>query len=287
MSDLESPSVDGPAPDTPSEHELDEDLSPSVRRLVRHYDLDITGIHGSGPAGRIRVGDVMPLLGGRESVAAHDDREAPNDDRGTLGAAAAEEVAEAGESAVAPATTARIATVVFECDLSRVLVAQRRAREQGKSIAVESYVVQACARALAAVPAVNAGAGRTDLAITIDGEPAARRVLLRDPETLELDGIEYALDAAAESTGTAATFAMRYHGPSGSVLALGLEPEPGTHAMLGVGKLRKVVTVKTVEGEDTPRISAMCHLSLSFDPHVLDEHTAHAFLRTLVATLES
>src|SRR4051812_1337188 len=27
-------------------------LSPAVRRLVRQYDLDITGIHGTGPEGR-------------------------------------------------------------------------------------------------------------------------------------------------------------------------------------------------------------------------------------------
>jgi pyruvate/2-oxoglutarate dehydrogenase complex dihydrolipoamide acyltransferase (E2) component len=36
-----------------------------VRRLVRQYELDITGIHGTGPSGRIRVGDLMGLLGGR------------------------------------------------------------------------------------------------------------------------------------------------------------------------------------------------------------------------------
>src|SRR5688572_26294303 len=42
-----------------------DSLSPAVRRLVRQFDLDITGIHGTGPEGRIRVGDVMGLLGGR------------------------------------------------------------------------------------------------------------------------------------------------------------------------------------------------------------------------------
>ena len=40
-------------------------LSPAVRRLVRQYDLDITGIHGTGPEGRIRVGDVISVLGPR------------------------------------------------------------------------------------------------------------------------------------------------------------------------------------------------------------------------------
>src|SRR5512145_1279539 len=43
-----------------------EALSPAVRRLVRQFDLDITGIHGTGPSGRIRVGDVMGMLGGRK-----------------------------------------------------------------------------------------------------------------------------------------------------------------------------------------------------------------------------
>jgi len=43
----------------------DDTLSPAVRRLVRHYDLDITGIHGTGPSGRIRVGDVIGMLGSR------------------------------------------------------------------------------------------------------------------------------------------------------------------------------------------------------------------------------
>src|SRR3970040_1568321 len=43
-------------------------LSPSVRRLVRQYELDVTGIHGSGPHGRIRIADVMALIGGRTST---------------------------------------------------------------------------------------------------------------------------------------------------------------------------------------------------------------------------
>ena len=46
----------------------DDTLSPAVRRLVRQYDLDITGIHGTGPAGRIRVGDVIGMLGGRDGA---------------------------------------------------------------------------------------------------------------------------------------------------------------------------------------------------------------------------
>ncbi len=45
--------------------ELADALSPAVRRLVRQYDLDVTAIHGTGPSGRIRVGDVIGMLGSR------------------------------------------------------------------------------------------------------------------------------------------------------------------------------------------------------------------------------
>ena len=40
-------------------------MSPAVRRLVKQYDLDVTTIRGTGPAGRVRVTDVMAVLGNR------------------------------------------------------------------------------------------------------------------------------------------------------------------------------------------------------------------------------
>src|SRR5262245_1415417 len=56
-------------------------LSPAVRRLVRQFDLDVTGIHGTGPSGRIRVSDVMGLLAGRKDTGKRDapPRAAPPD----------------------------------------------------------------------------------------------------------------------------------------------------------------------------------------------------------------
>ena len=53
----------------PASFDPADTLSPAVRRLVRQYDLDITGIHGTGPAGKIRVGDVIGMLGGRTDAA--------------------------------------------------------------------------------------------------------------------------------------------------------------------------------------------------------------------------
>src|SRR5262245_40070585 len=60
------------APPSDSTPNPDDTLSPAVRRLVRQFDLDITGVHGTGPSGRIRVGDVMGLLGGRTDTGKRD-----------------------------------------------------------------------------------------------------------------------------------------------------------------------------------------------------------------------
>jgi pyruvate/2-oxoglutarate dehydrogenase complex dihydrolipoamide acyltransferase (E2) component len=110
--DAAAAEADGPAPSggaAPNASETSETLSPAVRRLVRQFDLDITGIHGTGPSGRIRVGDVMTLLVGRtdtgrrdapvRTVSTDDDTE-PTDD------AVAEPVAASTEqpAAVEPAT---------------------------------------------------------------------------------------------------------------------------------------------------------------------------------------
>src|SRR5262249_10175249 len=68
----------------PSEPGPPDALSPAVRRLVRQYDLDITGVYGSGPAGKIRVGDIIGMLDGR---AEPKPRTGEGPSRGSIGAA--------------------------------------------------------------------------------------------------------------------------------------------------------------------------------------------------------
>jgi 2-oxoglutarate dehydrogenase E2 component (dihydrolipoamide succinyltransferase) len=283
MSETEQPSLDGPAPDSPAPALHDDDLSPSVRRLVKHYDLDITGIHGTGPAGRIRVGDVMPLLGGRESIAVRDDERAePDEERVPRSASPREVPAPSASPAPQP-----LRTVVFECDMSRVLARQKRAAEQGAPISVEGYIAQACGRALAGAAEVNDGTERIDVALEVDGDPA-RSGVLRNAANLGLNEIERSLAAERPTEGAPPTFGIRQHGASGSLLAFPLALAAHTRATLGVGRIRKVVTVKSSDdGEDTPRIGAMCYLSLSFDTGTVGDAAAHAFLASLVRTLET
>src|SRR5512134_3839442 len=96
---VEGPATQADSAPPDSTPDPDDTLSPAVRRLVRQFDLDITGIHGTGPSGRIRVGDVMGLLGGRTDTGK---RDAP-----TRAAAADPDAAQSpDDTAFEPAATA-------------------------------------------------------------------------------------------------------------------------------------------------------------------------------------
>jgi pyruvate/2-oxoglutarate dehydrogenase complex dihydrolipoamide acyltransferase (E2) component len=335
MSDIDSADepgdehADAPAHEPGSAKENDNhDLSPSVRRLVRHYDLDITGIRGSGPEGRIRVGDVMPLLGARGALPGDGDGESDSrveDDveTGTRSPAAAaggqtdrqpktdSSMPAMPRPAAAQPHEARIATVVFECDLSPVLHRQAQAQAQGDTLDLTAYIAFACAAALQAEPDINGDPLRVDLAVQARSDAAP--VLLRHAGTLSVLDIGRRLRAPkAESAGQpaepgamspgaeapdpdmpqwqaepAATFSIRNYGDSGSVLSFPTVPAPYTRAALGVGKVRKIVAVKQVNGADTPRITAQCYLSLSFDTDTVSEAQACRYLSECVRALET
>ena len=149
---------------------LDDTLSPAVRRLVRQFDLDITGIHGTGPSGRIRVGDVVGLLGGRtdtgkrdapvRAVATDADESLSVDDAPMAVPAETQATAEPATKAAEPpvaaveplAHTAAPTTTVFDCDMSRVLAHRRKLRRDNIEVLTTSYFLTALAAALDKVP---------------------------------------------------------------------------------------------------------------------------------------
>jgi len=272
MSDAEHPGDAVSAYENPLEtsESIGDDLSPSVRRLVRQYQLDVTGIHGTGPSGRIRVGDVMALVGGREAVAS----DMPDRASGQV-----------GDVTRAPALTSpgALATAVYECDVSRVLRHQKGALDRGKRIELISYFVAAAVKALIVVPELNGGAEHIDIAVSAQSR---QTIIGRDLRELSLDALDRALAASsATDRGTEPTFVIKQH--SGSVFAFPVQPTGTALAALGVGKIRRVVAVKTVNGEDTPRITAQCYLGLSYATELLEERHVNRFLTECVGQLET
>jgi 2-oxoglutarate dehydrogenase E2 component (dihydrolipoamide succinyltransferase) len=317
--DAAADATNAPAPPAKATADPSEALSPAVRRLVRQFDLDVTGIHGTGPSGRIRVGDVIGLLEGRTDSGKRDApvrASAPgeSDERAadpvepvesepvdTLAPspeppAAVEAVALVPQppAAVERAALAAIpTTTVFDCDLSRVLAHRRKMRRDNVELLTTSYFVTALAAALESAPEITAGElPRFGVSLTAaDGR--LRGSVLGIPDTLpeSLDervrAVDIALRANLHTPLEHANLLVHHYGESGSVLATPTPLGAGHTASIGIGRIRREIAIRVVDGAETPRIAPRCYLSLSFLADRVPLHDANRVLAAAVAILEA
>jgi pyruvate/2-oxoglutarate dehydrogenase complex dihydrolipoamide acyltransferase (E2) component len=295
----------------PASFDPADTLSPAVRRLVRQYDLDITGIHGTGPAGKIRVGDVIGMLGGRTDASgarasdptrgtATSGEPDTGRDAGVIGGfreSRAEDdpsrTATAGTQNFRAAEGARAVptTTLFDCDLTRVLSHRKRERRNETEIALTSYFLAACADALRTVPeiAVPQHGGAPRLGVLLAGaDGGTRRTLVVAATELD-DGLRMVdgqLRGSADDDLTGAQLLVHHYGPSGSLLATPTEIGIDHAASVGVGRVRREIVVKAVDGEEAPRVAARCYVTLTFRPELVTLARANQFVATLVRVLE-
>lgn len=287
------------APAADAAQDSSDTLSPAVRRLVRQFDLDITGLHGTGPSGRIRVGDVMGLLAGRKDsgkrdapprAAPPDSDAAPADDDAILEVLATEAEPQAGAEPAAHAVVPM--TTVFDCDVSRVLAHRRKLRRDNVELLTISYFLTALAAAVAKVPALAGGeTPRFGVSLTTaDGR--IRGSVLEVPDPTErpdehVRAVDVALRANLHTPLERSSLLVHHYGESGSLLATPTPIGAGHAASVGIGRIRREIVVRVVDGVETPRVAACCHLSLSFFPDRVPLHAANQALAAAVATLES
>ncbi len=299
-------------------------LSPAVRRLLSERGLEPSAVHGSGPAGRITVEDVL-----RAAADSAPDRRrqapasaAPPDTPGSPAGAPAEGV---GASHRVPHTavrkriadhmvqsllhTAPHVTTVFEADLTAVLTDRARQREEfarrGAPLTLSAYFVQAAVAAIRAVPEVNSRWTESALeiydSIHIGVATALEGVglvvpVLHDAQARDLFDTARALDelvtrARAGNLSPAdvrgGTFTISNHGVSGSLLAAPIIINQPQAAILGVGKLEKRPVVVEEGDEQKIVVRPRCYVTLTLDHRVMDGHQANHFLQVFVQTLTS
>jgi pyruvate/2-oxoglutarate dehydrogenase complex dihydrolipoamide acyltransferase (E2) component len=292
-----------------------EELSPAVRRLVRQFDLDITGIHGTGPEGRIRVGDVMGLLEGRKDSGNRDAPArsvAPQPDETPLDTAVAAVEVEvetdvdveaepatplpltAPEATAAPAPRSAIPTTsVFECDLSLVLADRKRRRDDMTELLTTSYVLTALASAIEATPELLTGQPpRFGVWLTApDGEARPSLVDLPDPLPATFEKRVRAFDSALRvnlgTDVTEASLLVHAYADSGSLLAAPTPIGAGHAASIGIGRVRRELVVRVINGVETARAAARCYLSISFFDDRVPFHRANRALADTVRILEN
>ena len=206
-------------------------------------------------------------------------------------------------------TTSPHVTSVFEADLTRI-VQHRKAHkaefaERGVNLTFTAYFLAAAARAMEAVPQVNARFHEDALEIFEDVNigvgtalgneglivPVVQRVQAMDLERIAAglhDMTERArLGRLSQSDLKGGTFTISNHGVSGSLFATPIIINQPQVAILGIGKLEKRVKVMDVDGEDTLRIRSMCYVTLSIDHRALDAYQTNHWLSVFVDLLQN
>ena len=301
--------------------------SPLVRRMAADAGVDISGLSGSGIAGRVTKKDLVEHLekGPRTP--------APVAMPGGLPASVAVPVGQAHEPTFAPwpgdvvepvnkirkltadhmrqaKQVAAHVTSFFEIDLTRIARIRTNTRaafeaETGQKLTYLPFIIRAVVEKLRRHPVLNATVSGTDvilrkrfnIGIAVALDPTGLIVpVLKDADGLNLTGITRGtndLAARARSKKLSpmdvqdATFTITNPGVFGSLMGTPIIPV-GTTAILCLGAIEKRPKVITgPDGEDTIAIRTCAYFSISFDHRVVDGADADRFMADLKKTLEN
>lgn len=277
--------------------------SPAARRLASQHGIDLRGVGGSGPRGRIQLSDVSRAIADAAAVARADAAGSP--------AAAA---LSSMRRAMARAMTLSNATVpqfIVESPVDWTSLQQIRLRMNARldpgapRITLNDFLAQAMARALRDTPALNA---------TFSGDAAsADAALARSPGThvglvvAVEDGVLVPVLHDVDRLGMAALADRRarlveralqgrlrreeLEGATASISNLGRTgPErftaminPPQSAILAVGREREAVCIRN----GGIHLRPLSQLTLTVDHRVADGRLAAQFLARLIESLES
>ncbi|TQV66527.1 2-oxo acid dehydrogenase subunit E2 [Exilibacterium tricleocarpae] len=286
-------------------------IGPAVRRLVRENNLDIDTIPGSGRGGRVTRDDVLRFLAQPKPIPTS----APGSDN-TVGAPASRKIPHstmrktiASRMVESLLHTAPHVTSVFEMDMSNVIEHRRWHKkeyaEDGVNLTFTAYFLAAAARAIKAVPQINARYHDDGLELFEDvnigvgtalGDAGLVVPVVPQVQAKKLFEIARHLQGQTEraraGTLTPAemkngTFTISNHGVGGSLFATPIIINQPQVAILGIGKLQKRALVVEVDGEDVVAIKPMCYVSLTIDHRAVDAFQTNKFLTEFVDTIEN
>ena len=283
----------------PSPGNIEDRLSPSVKRAILQHGIDPARLTGTGRDGRITRDDVDAAVALATTVSVGPPATAPGDiphDRMRLKIA---------ENMVRATSEAPHVTALFEADFSAIAAHKQALAEKGVKLSFTAYLVKAAAAAMAVAPAINGRweSDRIAIAPTVNigvgtalGDKGLVVPVVKGAETLSLEEVGAKLNdltmraRSGQLTGgdvSGGSFTISNHGVSGSLLAAPIILHAGQAAILGVGKLEKRVVVRTVDGQDAILIRPMAYVTLTIDHRVVDGHQTNAWLSRFVEILEN
>ncbi len=272
-----------PAPPPPAAGGGGVAASPSARRLARELGVELAGVSGSGPGGRIVEADVRSAAAGP----------APATPLSSMRRAIAERLQ------TWLGSTAQV-TLTAEADVTDLAAALGRgAGDDPSRGSLLAAAVRAVALALGDHPRVGARwteAGlekpdRRDIGVAVALADGLVTPVVRDADRKDLATLGREIAAAAERARAGTLTPAEVEGGALSVTNLGayridaFTPllNPPQSAILGLGRARWRPAVR--DGAVVPR--QLMVLSLTFDHRVVDGAPAAAFLTDVVERLEA
>ena len=303
-----------------AEERLRRKSTPLVRKIAAEHQVDISGIPGTGFAGRVTKQDILGFIehGVPTPTAPGSRLPAP-----ALAGPVQHPVVEpwpgdrvepfskirkitADHMIMSRRTSAHV-TSFFEIDYSRVAELRRKHKaayaERGVNLTYLAFIAKACAENLRKHPVVNAAVSgdniiyRRDvnigIAVALDWGlivPVVKRA-----DEVSLSGLARAINDLGERARTKklspdeiqrGTFTITNPGVFGSYAGAPIINQPQV-AILGVGAIEKRPKVVTLpDGTDTIAIRTMGMISMSYDHRVVDGADADRFLADVKRALE-
>ncbi len=284
-----------PAPSADSEGRRPHKTSPKARKIAAEHGLDLSGISGSGPAGRIVSADVLALVERVQPAPAAAPVPAAE---GRVELSRAEQVA--GERLTA--SYQQIPHIHLSMDVSAVWLQQFRTgyELEGKKISFNDLIVKATARTLSEFPRVNSleegghfrYASEINVGIAVAAEqglvvPVLRAAAEKTIEEIALEGTRL-IDAARRGQlrpddMLGGTFTISNLGMFG-VSRFTAIINPPQVAILAVGAIENRVVAS---GADAFAVRPQLTLTLAADHRVVDGALAARFLARLKEVLET
>ena len=278
--------------------EVEQNLSPAVRKIVTENNLDIKSIKGSGKDGRVLKGDLIDLMGinpqpsERKIKYGHEERIKMTRLRQTI----AKRLKQAQENAA-------LLTTFNEVDMTNVKEMRKENQDDfqnryGVKLGFMSFFVKASIVALKNFPAVNAEIeGDTiiyknyyNISFAVGTEKGLVVPVLKNADELSFAEIEKNIKQISEKARNGkliiedlqgGTFTISNGGVYGSMLSTPILNLPQS-GVLGMHNI--VERPMVVEGEI--KIRPMMYLALSYDHRIIDGKDSVSFLKMIKENLE-
>ncbi len=291
-----SPTPQAPAPSVATDGRRPHKTSPKARKIAAEHGLDLAGVNGSGPGGRIVSADVLALV--EQARLAPAPTPAVPVAEGLIELSRAEQVA----AERLTASYQQIPHIHISMDVSAVWLQQFRTGYQleGKKISFNDLIVKATARTLGEFPRVNSleegghfrYASQINIGVAVAAEQGLVVPVIRDAaektiEEIALEGTRL-IDAARRGQlqpddMLGGTFTISNLGMFG-VSRFTAIINPPQVAILAVGAIENRVVAS---GADAFAVRPQLTLTLAADHRVVDGALAARFLARLKEVLET